>query len=215
MKNIILTVALSLGLLPALTLASSGMNSADRQWHFTVYLDDKAIGYHRFRVTHDAEQQQVISEARFDVRFWFINAYEYRHYNRETWRDGCLIEVDAATDDNGELSQVRARRDNGQLNFSRPENKSLEGCVRSFAYWAPQYLDSARLLNTQTGEYQDVEVVRLGKDDVTVGGQVQQANRYRIRNEKFSIDLWYSDQNQWLALESTTERGATLRYRIQ
>ncbi|MDR9435935.1 MAG: DUF6134 family protein [Thiohalophilus sp.] len=215
MKNVILTVALWLGLFPVFTFASSDMNSADREWHFTVYLDDKEIGYHRFSVTRDGEKRRVISEARFDVRFWFINAYKYRHYNREIWRNDCLIEVDAATDDNGELSQVRARRDDDQLNFSRPENKSLAGCIRSFAYWVPQYLDSPRLLNTQTGEYQDVELMPLGKDDVTVGGQVQQANRYRIRNEKFRIDLWYSDQDQWLALESTTEGGATLRYRIQ
>ncbi|MDZ7804525.1 DUF6134 family protein [Thiohalophilus sp.] len=215
MKNLVLTVALTLTLFPAVTLASTGMNSADRHWHFTVYLDDREIGYHRFSVAYAAEQQRVVSEARFDVKFWFINAYEYRHYNREIWRDGCLIEVDAATDDNGELSQVNARRDNGQLTFSRPENKSLEGCIRSFAYWSPRLLEAPRLLNTQTGEYQDVALTRLGKDKLTVGDQIQEANRYRLRHAEFVIDLWYSDQDEWLALESSTETGATLRYRIQ
>ncbi|MFO8024422.1 DUF6134 family protein [Thiohalophilus sp.] len=215
MKKLLLIVGLSLALSPAIILASTGMNSGDRQWHFTVYLDDKEIGYHRFSITHEAEQKRVISEARFDVRFWFINAYEYRHYNRETWRNGCLVEVDSATDDNGTLSQVRARKNDGQLIFSQPGDKSLEGCVRSFAYWSPRLLDTPRLLNTQTGEYQNVEIISLGTDSITMSDQVRQAKRYRIRNETFEIDLWYSDQDQWLALESSTESGATLRYRIQ
>lgn len=201
--------------LPATALASSGMNTDEKQWHFTVYLDDREIGYHRFTVDRQSEQWQVISEARFDVKVWFINAYEYRHYNRETWREGCLVEINAATDDNGELSQVKAQRRNTKLVFSRPEEKTLDGCIRSFAYWSPGLLDSPRLLNTQTGEYQDVEVLRLGKDSVTVRNQIREANRYRIRHEKFVIDLWYSDDDHWLALESSTESGATLRYRIQ
>jgi hypothetical protein len=195
--------------------ASSDPNVQDRQWNFTVYLDDREIGYHRFIVDQESEYKRVVSEAQFDVKIWFINAYEYRHYNREIWKDGCLVKVNAATDDNGELSQVVAQRRDGQLMFSRPDQKQLEGCIRSYAYWSPDLLDTQRLLNTQTGEYQDVKVEYIGHDRVMVRNRPEDAKHYRIRNTEFVIDLWYSDDNQWLALQSSTEDGATLRYRIQ
>lgn len=195
--------------------ASNLSNAQDRQWNFTVYLDDKEIGYHRFIVDQDTEYKRVVSEAQFDVKIWFVNAYEYRHYNRETWENGCLVKVNAATDDNGDLSQVVAQRQDGQLVFTRPDQKQLEGCVRSYAYWSPDLLNTQSLLNTQTGEYQDVDVEYVGQDRVMVRNRLQEAKHYQIRNAEFVIDLWYSDDNQWLALQSSTENGATLRYRIQ
>ena len=215
MKTLMLMLFLMLTAFTGTSLASTVVSNFDREWHFTVYLDDREIGYHRFVVDYDAEHKRVVSEAQFDVKIWFINAYEYRHYNLETWKDGCLVKVNAATDDNGELSQVVAQHSDGQLVFSRPDKKQLEGCIRSYAYWSPDLLDTQRLLNTQTGEYQDVQVDYIGQDNVMVRNRLQDAKRYQIRNAEFVIDLWYSDDNQWLALQSSTENGATLRYRIQ
>ena len=39
----------------------------------------------------------MTSRAAFDVDFLFINAYRYRHTSNETFRDGCLAEIDAET----------------------------------------------------------------------------------------------------------------------
>jgi hypothetical protein len=40
------------------------------------------------------------------------------------------------------------------------------------------------------------------------------ARRYALRGEKIAIDLWYSLDNDWLALESTTSGGRRVRYQI-
>jgi len=201
-------------LVAGLMLSTARANN--QQWDFTVYLDDDAIGYHRFSVNREKDKLHVVSEASFDVKFLFFTAYEYRHYNHETWQDGCLLAVNAATDDNGDTQIVKGKQSNGNFRFSSPDaQQDLTGCIRSFAYWSPALLQTTRLLNPQTGQYQKIDFQHLGPDVIEVQNQSREANRYQIRNPEFVIDLWYSDDNQWLALESTTKQGARLRYRIQ
>jgi len=50
---------------------------------------------------------------------------------------------------------------------------------------------------------------------LTVRGEPVAAYRYRLSGEDLKIDLWYSPDNHWLALESTLEGGRKLRYRMQ
>ena len=72
-----------------------------KTWNFSVMLDGSKIGYHTFRVTEDQNGKRVSSEARFDVKFLFINAFRYRHVNSERWVDDCLYKLDSSTDSNG------------------------------------------------------------------------------------------------------------------
>jgi hypothetical protein len=211
-----LKLFLLISVLFGILLSPTAVHARTQEWNFTVYLDEDEIGYHHFTVNHRHEQLHVTSEARFDVRFLFFTAYQYRHYNHEVWQDGCLLKVNAATDDNGEQLRVHAQVENRDFKFSQPQpGRELSGCIRSYAYWSPELLKTSRMLNTQTGEYQPVKVEQLGKDIIQVRNQPQQATRYQIRNDEFVIDVWYSDDNRWLALESSTKHGARLRYRIQ
>jgi hypothetical protein len=92
---------------------------------------------------------------------------------------------------------------------------NLPACVMTFAYWNPDLLGQSRLLNVQTGEYMDVQVRVLGEETLTVRGTAQRALRYALETRDFRIDLWYSPNKEWLALESNTEGGRKLRYQIQ
>ena len=38
------------------------------------------------------------------------------------------------------------------------------------------------------------------------------AKRYRLSGEDLQIDVWYSLDDEWLALESPAKGGRTLRY---
>jgi len=187
----------------------------ERRWTFRVLLDGRDIGSHEFRVVGDGAVQRVAIEARFDVKILFFNAYSYRHTNVETWRDGCLVGIEASTDDNGERLEVSGRV--GENGFELANSGEAEAyddrCVRSFAYWNPAILTAGRLLNAQTGELVDVAVDELGMDEVRAGERLIPAVRYRMRMEDGSIDLWYHrDSGEWLALEAPTEGGRLLRY---
>ncbi len=206
-------VMLGLSLLAAAPLASA--TDTTRSWRFDVLLDGKEIGYHEFQVRDDGREQILETEASFDVKFLFINAFRYRHRNTETWSDGCLSQIDATTDSNGKLLTVNGRRADGRFAVRWTDGEStLPVCVQSFAYWNPGILNATSLLNTQTGEYEDVSIRFESRDAVRVDDRLVDALRYRLSTKGGDITLWYSDDDQplWLALEAPAKGGRTIRY---
>ena len=112
---------------------------------------------------------------------------------------------------------VRGNRNSKGFEIENSDNAeiTLSGCVKTFAYWDPSILKARKLLNSQTGEIVDVRVEALGEETVPVRGQLVRANRYRLHSELGEIDLWYAvDGYQWLALQSTTDSGRKLSYRM-
>ena len=208
-----------LGLAAASAQATVGSDKTwqaeERYWNFRVFLDDREIGQHEFRVARDGGVQRVEIDARFDVKILFINAYRYRHNNVETWRDGCLVSIESSTDNNGQLVDVSGQigQDGFEVAAAGEAEAFADRCVKTFAYWNPAILSSSRLLNAQTGELVDVVVEELGVDEVRADELRLPAIKYRIRMDEGSIDLWYHrDSGDWLALEAPTESGRILRY---
>jgi hypothetical protein len=201
--------------LSAALLASAPLQAEVRAWNFRVFLDDAEIGYHRFTLRQGAGGRELTSEARFDVKFLFLTAYRYQHEAIERWRGDCLAAVAARTNDNGELYRVEASRVGERFVVETQAGRDeLAGCVMTFAYWNPRMLRQTRLLNVQTGEYANVTVTPAGEELIPVRGQPTSTRRYALRGEKIAIDLWYSLDNDWLALESTTSGGRRVRYQI-
>ena len=176
---------------------ATGADLATREWRFNVSLDGKPIGNHRFLLRDVGESRELTSEARFRVRVLFFDAYRYDHRALETWRGDCLQQLDASTEVNGKRTVV--------------DVTPRDECVQTFAYWNPSILRASRLLNPQTGEYVPVQVRDLGSE--ILAGQM--AERFRLiggGQTPMEIDLWYSPARDWLALESRTPEGRTLRY---
>jgi hypothetical protein len=183
--------------------AASAAAQEARVWDFRVYLDNTAIGTHRFMLRQQGEERELSSEARFEVKLLFFTAYRYAHQASERWRGDCLTALNSRTDDNGTPFAVARERE------------ALQGCVMSFAYWNPQILRQSRLLNAQTGEHEAVNISALGDESIAVRGAQVPAKRYRISGPKNPIELWYSASGDWLALASTLEGGRRLQYRLE
>jgi hypothetical protein len=204
----------------AALLLASAMSSpavARQELNFQVYLGDRAIGTHRFEVVPDAQGYRVLSEASFSVRFLMFEAYRYEHRSEEVWQRDCLRAIEARTQANGDRYFVQGRAEAGVLQLdSHAGATRLEGCVMTFAYWNPAILRAERLLNVQTGDYLDVRVTPLGERMITDAKNGTVAARgYRLSTSEAEIDVWYSPQDELLALESTTARGDRLRYAAQ
>lgn len=198
--------------LAALTLATS---AAAEQLRFQVYLDDRPIGEHSFRIADSGDTTRVTSRAAFDVDFLFINAYRYRHTSNEVFRDGCLRAIDATTDDNGTRYEVNGEAMGDGFRVKAGSGVArAEGCVKTFTYWDKTFLDKRRLLNPQTGDLEQVRVQPRGRDSVEVdGGERVTAERYALETSDLTIELWYNDDLGWVGLESDTGKGKRLIYR--
>jgi hypothetical protein len=187
-------------------------NQASQLLRFQVYLDDKPIGEHSFRIAGSGDTRRVSSRAAFDVDFLFINAYRYRHSSSEVFRDGCLQEISATTDDNGKAYQVEGVADGNSLRIQ--DQDTLPGCVMTFAYWNRDFLQQRQLLNPQTGELERVSVQSKGTDRIEAAdGRELSAERYALTTDELTIDLWYNDDMGWVGLASDTGKGPRIIYR--
>lgn len=199
-------------LMPLTLLAST-----DREWRFRVYLDDREIGYHHFRLSGEDGRKTMSTEARFDVTFLSIPLFRYRHDNHEVWERNCLTRIDSVTNSNGDRTRLEGHHGiNGFTIDSGAEDTSvLPGCVGSFAYWNRDLLQRDMLLNPQSGEYAKAELQYLGLNEVKSKGHNSPAHHYLLKTRAGDIELWYSDDNHWLALQSRLDGGKVLRYVIE
>jgi len=203
-------------LLCALALSALSLDAGADEWRFGVYLDGRAIGSHTFRVIEEAQGRRVESDARFTVKFLFFTAYTYEHHARERWDGDCLRALDTRTNDGGDSIRVSGMRRTFGFELRTEQGETtLPTCVMTFAYWNPDILRQPRLLNAQTGELQDVRVEPLGEEVLTVLGEPRAAHRYALHTEKFRIDVWYDADERWVQLESLTDNGRLLHYRLQ
>jgi len=187
--------------------------SVQQSWNFRVLLDDKPIGYHLVDIGSEANTIMVHTQANFVVSFLFIPVYSYAHETREYWKDGCLVGITSTTDDNGDEYFINSNQQDNRLSLvTQDGGKTIDGCVRTFAYWDIELLKSDYLLNTQTGEYQPVLITDMGIGQLDTGQSQVEARRYRLVCEDLTIDLWYTKEMRWLALESMTDSGSMLRY---
>ena len=206
MKNSVLILALS--------LFSSSLMA--QEWAFDVYLDKSKIGKHTF--TYD--NNLLTSRAKFNVKVLFINAYKYDHTSKERWQDDCLegIEVNTIEDKlttkvNGEKTSVGFEVSDGK------SNQTLPACTMTFAYWNPKILSQNKLLNPQNAEYLDTHFEKQADELIMVKGKPTDTTHYKLTGSlkgknKLNIELWYNQNNEWVALKSTTPEGYNIIYKL-
>lgn len=199
----------------AMPVAAEKSGEAVASMDFDVYLNDKRVGKHNFEIVDVDGVRQVQSEAKFDYRILFIPAYRYEHSNSERWLDNCLVGFEAQTNANGKRLQVSGERSRGAFRVNNGDApQKLPECVMSFAYWNADFLNEPRLLNPQTGEYVEVSVEQVADEILEVRGEAIPAKRFRLTAYEMDLTIWYSGDDEWLALESVAKGGHIIRYEL-
>jgi hypothetical protein len=197
-------------------LVTSGVEATTKEWRFRVYLDDREIGYHHFQLTESGSETRLTTRAELEVTFLKIPVFSYTHENTESWNGGCLYSIASVTDENGELYQVDGGTATDGFRVTTNTGESmLPDCISTFAYWDRSFLQHSSLLNSQTGEYVDVEVDYLGERLISTGKTTLAAHQYRLEGDDLELELWYSQDGDWLALQSSVQGGRLLRYEIE
>jgi hypothetical protein len=197
------------------SIAGNAAASQDREWTFRVLLDGKEVGNQHFVLTDEGEQTRLETRAEFKVKFLFATVYRYLHRNEETWQGNCLAEIESSTDANGKPYAVNGKKREGFFELlGDGQSEKLPECISTFAYWDPSFLQNDRLLNTQNGEYLEVEVSDPEPDYRTIRGERVPALKYRLEAGELDLQLWYSADDEWLALESKTKGDRILSYEL-
>jgi len=189
-----------------------------KEWAFDVYLDKNKIGLHTFTLN---DSKELISTAKFNVKVLFINAYQYDHKAIEQWQGDCLNSLESHTLENKVETNIKAKLSGQEFTVDDGKVKQkLPACTMTFAYWNPKILQQSKLLNPQNGEWLDTKFTNLGTETIDVKNKKVEASHYKLDGSlngknKLKIELWYSENNEWLALKSITPEGYTINYKLR
>lgn len=199
-------------------VAASGLGAAAQQLPsqlaFDVRRGDSSIGRHTVEIRRNGETVAVDIAIDLKVSFAFVTLFEYRHRNREIWRDGRLVCLDSTTDDDGTPYRVTARATEAGLlvdgsagRFTAPPD------IVPTSYWNPETRKQTRLLDTQRGRLLNVAIAPAERAQVGTPTGAVPARRYRVSGD-LRLDLWYTEAGHWVktAFEA---RGATVEYRLR
>ena len=180
-----------------------------QSWNFDVSMEGKPIGTHQFVLSEKENNQQILkSEAKFNIKILSISFFKYHHQANETWENNCLKKLEAKTQENSKITVVKGVQEKSSFKLSSPNSTEMNAeCVMSFAYWNPKILQQKKLINPQTGDYLSTNISALGQEVILAKGQSVKAEHYKIDTAKFKIDIWYGQDDEWLALQSLTEDG--------
>lgn len=214
MRNFFYVLSLSVSLLSIAPLAHAN------EWRFIAKIDGKPMGEHSFKLTENEGTNTLLSEAKFNVKVLFINAYKYQHTAKETWRNDCLQSLSANTNENKVITKINGKQDGQQFLLDSAKGpQNLGECVMTFAYWNPKMLTQKKLLNPQNGDWLDVQIKSLGNETLTVKGKPIETEHYSLNASKMKIELWFATNVQgakdWVALKSTTPEGYVVTYELK
>jgi hypothetical protein len=187
-------------------VASLETDKVVRVLDFEVFLDDREVGRHTFELLEKGDSIQVSSSMALDFKLFKIKRVKYRHQADEVWESGCLVSLQSETEKQGKSFAVDASTDQTGLVVQRPkEIETLDGCVRGFSYWNPEWLQGAYLLNAESGINVPVEInSRISAQD--------SITHIALTLPNADIDLQYDDAGEWLSLQTELLIGGTLRY---
>jgi hypothetical protein len=84
----------------------------------------------------------------------------------------------------------------------------------TFAYGNPKILEQKKLMNSQSGEYLDVDIQFIREENHTVKGEDILTDLWRIEanidDGDLLIHLWYDKNMNWVSLKSQTPIGDML-----
>ncbi|GJL49100.1 MAG: hypothetical protein NPIRA01_03270 [Nitrospirales bacterium] len=212
----ILCLVVAVGLCTLLSPLVNAQSNTEKTYSFKVFLEDEEIGQQNFVVSSNEPDTKIEIDARFEVKYLFITAYSYRHTNTEVWNGKCLEMIRSQTNDNGKSLFVQGTFTDNQMKLLTHDGiRTVSGCTKTFAYWDRDFLLSQSLLNSQTGELNQIKVKELGEEMISVRSQATPATHYEVEADKFSIDIWYASNGEWVSLQSTTESDSKLIYVLQ
>ena len=190
----------------AVALVISNSTYAE-EWNFDAVLNDKVIGQHTFIY----ENEKTISNANFKFEYLFMD-FIYQHKSTETWQDGCLKTIESNTDDDGDLYEVSGYSATDQfLVTTNNETAALPLCVMTFAYGNPKILEQKKLMNSQNGNYLDVDIQFLREENHMVKGKDILTDLWQIKAKSddgdLLVHLWYDKNMNWVSLKSQTPIG--------
>lgn len=196
---------------PAVALDTGALYGGDME--FEIRRDGTPIGRHTVRFTPGAGGMRAQAASDLTVRFLGIPFYRMQYRSDSEWQGGRLVRLDARTEENGKVQEVRARSDGDRLRIDGSGGSVLAPAALPISdHFNPDVIGTELVLNTITGRLNRVRMVEEARETVeTADGVPRPATRYAYRGE-LEATVWYDDAGRWVGLEFKGRDGSTIRY---
>src|SRR5438270_4950415 len=202
-----------LPILAILLLAGTARaESTGETLRFAVMRDGQQIGSTTIELHRNGPETTVQVATHIQVKLAFVTVYRFDQTETEHWRDGQLVALDSATDDNGTKHRVKATSGNNKITVTA-DGKVTEvaGTTIPASYWNPALLGRTTALDPQDGAIVPVAVVDRGEDHLIVQGRAKRTHHYVIRTT-FPQDVWYDEDRQLVKVQLKGSDGSTISY---
>lgn len=180
--------------------------------YFDVRRNGKVVGHHEVNFSRDGEKLQVRSSFDLEINFLIFNAYSYRYESKSTWNKGCLLELHAKTNENGDETRVVAQREGEMLIVDGPSGRlDADFGILPTDHWHPDVLGATRVLNTIKGTVDDVEIIDEGIEEILTAAGPLVAKHYRYTGD-LKNNVWYDSSRRWVKMRFEAEDGSIIDY---
>jgi hypothetical protein len=196
-------------------ILASGLSeacAADQETRdFGIYVDGKPAGSAQMAmVRQDDGTTQLTCSTHVKVRVLLIT-YTYQYQGKEVWKDGRLQRLDSSCNDDGKRFQVSAVAAEDGLHVTtngREHVAPAEAWLTSnWSLPSPKQRDQVvPLIDADTGEDLSCRIQHIGTVQMSVAGQVQNVNHYRLNGAKMQVEVWY-DGAERLVRREWVEQG--------
>lgn len=204
----LLFAAASLILVPVGVRAAPGLPPG-RKLAFAVFRNGARVGDHLMTFAGEPGGLTISTQVVMTVKLGPVPVYRYSHRAVERWSGGRFASLETATNGNGKIQKVIARRTDGGVIIEAARNDRITAPASALplTHWNAEAL-SGPLFNPQEGKMLKVAARRVGRE--TLNGVA--ATRWSLTGET-QIDDWYDANGAWLALRGKLPDGSTMEYR--
>lgn len=182
---------------------------------FTIARDGSGIGRQALTFARDGERLTVDTRVEIAVKRFFVTVHLFERSARSVWRGGLIESYTASTDNNGEKTSltITARGDALEIR-TNGRSRSVARTMKVPELWNIDVLSEKSVIDTVTGEVNEVAVSPPEKTVLEVGGRKIPARRYRMTG-KATRDLWYDEEGGLLQISRTARDGSKIVTRRQ
>ncbi|NVJ92658.1 MAG: hypothetical protein HWE34_13435 [Methylocystaceae bacterium] len=183
---------------------------------FDVIRNGKVVGQHitQFRQTDNV--LRVTSKMNIDIFVLFLPVYAFDYRSTEKWVSDKLVSLDVKVDDGPDHIRFQAERINDGLKVEQEDRSyAIEGNILSTNHWNVDVLKDHRVLNTLTGNVNNIKITPRGKEKIKVSDGFINAQRYDYSGDLKDTSVWYDAQGRWVKLRFLARDGSTIDYQCR
>lgn len=180
--------------------------------YFDVYRKGDKVGYHRVRFSGSASDLTVQSDFQLRIDVLFITVFRYLYQSEGRWRQGQLERLTASVDDDGKVVAVDVVPSGGRLKVESADKAFMtDSPLFPTSHWNAEVLGQTRVLNTLTGQINDVRIEPRGRETITTERGTVTATRYAYTGA-LQTEVWYDDAGRWVKMRFNGPDGAEIEY---